>query len=260
MSVAGNDIAATVATVMATLKLDAAAVWRADIGIVSEGVLGQDEALADLASRARQIFRQTHPTVTHLHLEFAATTLSVVMYGDDVLLLRSSKMFALTDVVAALQPIANGTGSRPRPATMNAGQPNAGTGTAASSAASSANVDGVRRPPVDQRIALDAVNLVITFLRNTVGGPVLRNYLKKSRVTLLDSLPNLASYDIDLRGEISLANGGTVASGAELGSWLATMWRSIEAIATVTSTTTIREITRALDEQLTPIGFYGGPQ
>lgn len=259
MTVPGNDIAATVATVMATLNLDAAAVWRHDIGVVSAGAIGKDEELAELASRARQIFRQTHPVVTHLHLEFASTTLSVVMYGEDVLLLRSSRMFALTDVVAALQPIANGTGSRPRPATPH-GAAVVGTAAMADGETPVATPTGTTRPRGDERVALEAVNLVVTFLRNTVGGPVLRNYLKKSRVTLLDSLPNLASYDIDLRGEISLAGGGSVASGAELGSWLATTWRSMAAVAAVTATTSIREITRALDEQLTPIGFYGGPQ
>jgi hypothetical protein len=238
--------AAAVTELAGALALRGVALFGADRAMLASGRLGGSDAqLLALAGSARQLFRQTQPPLSWINLEFTLGHVAVLLVGDNLLLLRSDAPLDPALVQAALA-------ARAAALAAFSGEPRASlaTGTGGASAATTA-------PPSPAHLAaraLEALNVVARAARGVLGGPVVRNYLRKARTDLRE--PVLEGYQVDLEGVVTLPDGQPAATPRPLGAWAGALRTRASAVVPELGRGSLRAITPDHAAELAATGFY----
>jgi len=163
----------------------------------------------EIAQACRQLFRETTPPLRLLQLRFTHANLLVLPAGGHVLLVRAEKGLDPTELRRQLDSALNAlaeseaiTHSRDATATGEQ-QPEAETGNP--HPPSEAHDAGLRTgtsvdAPSGHALLLAVMEAAVGRARPLLGGPVLRNYLKRTRAPLLAAAPELEELDIDIDG------------------------------------------------------------
>ncbi len=212
-----------------------------DRSVVTSGSLaGSDRHLFALASSARHLFRQTQPALQWIQLEFGNAAVAMLPVGDHVLVLRSETPLTPTVVFAAVAAHHDALNAMAAALATQRG----------AEAASTAN-----DRPIDLAAhALEALNLVVRAARVELGGPVVRNYLRKTRTSLAE--PSLEPYDVALDGSVTLAAGAATALPRALGAWAEATRVRASTVYLDLGRITLRAITAPLATPLAGAGFY----
>ena len=168
------------------------------------------DAVMELAQMARQLFRETRPEPAYADLELDRGRLVLVPVGDAVLVMEADRRFQapvlLSGLTDALEDVAGGTEITRRILAI----PSDATGSLPSPDATAPQDDG---PDLTDIVMI--INAATGLAKVHLGGPVIRNYLKKSRDSLLASAPRLDGFEIDYEGVVT-AEGIEPGSNREL--------------------------------------------
>jgi hypothetical protein len=224
------------------LAVSGLALLGADRHVLAVGLLsGSDVGLAELASSARQLFRQTQPPLDWLALEFMSGHVAVMPVGDCLLVLQSDVALVADHVVAQVTPrlIALTT---------------AATNHTVSGAPPPAIVQHVASPELMAQHALEVLNRVARAARAGLGGPVVRNYLRKTRTALAE--PSLEIYQVDLEGVVTHDGAQPFATCAALGAWAQATRTRASVVITDLARVSLRELAGDLAGNLDGSGFF----
>jgi len=116
-----------------------------------------------------------------------------------------------------------------------------------------------RLPASEPRAAMvEVMNRLSRVATSVLGGPVVRNYLKKSQSTLTDDHPSLAPFAIDLKGMVTCSDLDDV-DARELGpavrAWASAFIDRASQVVPELASTDLGELTSDLDPLLRPNGF-----
>ena len=212
-----------------------------DRSVVTSGSLaGSDRHLFALASAARHLFRQTQPALQWIQLEFGHAAVAMLPVGDHVLVLRSETALTPTVVFAAVAVHHDALHAMAAALAIE-------RAVEVASKASGGPGDFAAH-------SLEALNLLVRAARVELGGPVVRNYLRKTRTSVAD--PSLEPYDVALDGSVTLATGAATALPRALGTWAEATRVRASTVYLDLGRTTLRAITAPLATQLAGSGFY----
>jgi len=177
-----------------------AAVVDPEAAVLQSRLDDRVEVLRDLARSFSPVARQMNPPARRLELGFGDRRLVLLPSGQRMVAFTVGTDTSIDALLAEAEPalaaLAGGTLAAPSP------QP--------------APTVAVPATPQAQLAALlAAVNRVAEHAGRTLGGPVVRNYLKKSRETAED--PRLDEIRLDLSGRASLPDDHGIEDPGDLG-------------------------------------------
>lgn len=208
----------------------------ADDGRVAQrGFSANHDDLETILGVARHLIRETTPSVDHIELSFANGRIVFGNVGDRVVLVRAMigpEARVVLDAARgeAFALAAGGDEARPLVAPSEP-------------------------PRVSRATLVAAVNLVVEAARRDLGGPVIRNYLKKAR----GPAPILASLTIGLDGKVadpSSADDADVELGRATGRWVRAFLAMASVVAPSIGALDLVAITSGLADPLRAIDFF----
>lgn len=223
-----------------------------DSGVGEGGALGPNPALAQLATAAataRHLFRDAAPPVAAFELRFAACAVVFLPWGRGVVVVTTATQ-ALSELVEALLrarermgvgTVFTGYGDRrpsQPPRAPSAVPPSLPAAAAPLTAEAEGDLDAL---PADFRDALEGfLNAVHGAAKERIGGPVIRNYLKRTKVT---SDGVVGGSEVGLDGRISLPKMAiSVAEAASVVAWIIRFKEAASSIAPELAELPLREL------------------
>jgi hypothetical protein len=231
--------AAAVQDVFASPDLRAIAVVVAD-GRMGHRGFGPGVAKLEAVLRAaRQLLRDTTPAVEVVDFRFADGRAIVSSIDQRVVLVRTTSS---GDAAAILRGAASDARTIEDELTQ------------APAPASSLVLAAALAAPTRETVT-SAMNSVLLEARKHLGGPVIRNYLKRSR----GDVAALGAITVGLDGKVADPSGADAASEdlvAGAGAWLRAFLTQASVVAPELSALDIVAITTEHDAALRPLGFY----
>lgn len=232
--------------------VEAAALFGADRSVLHRGFGAHLPALSEVAATLRHVFKETSPAVRTLDLRFADGRIVVLPIDDDVLVLRTSSDASVEALVAELSVERTAErvyiDTRQRPQT-----PRAPVLARAPSARDAAPARAEDAPPT---LALDALARLVEHARQGLGGPVIRNYLRKARERL-GAPEALRPFEIELSGKVGardpVADPETVRA---VGRWARTFLALAGTVAPDIAAVELRALMGELAPRLERLGFF----
>jgi hypothetical protein len=231
--------AALLERVMGDSEIYAAAIFGADRSVAHLGFDERILGLTNVAATLRHVFRETTPPVRSLDLRFRSQRLLAAAIDDDLLLVRASLSAQIERLLRTVSE-ARTEPSAPR-------------------AAPSAPV----RPPggLSPTLPFDALALVVEEARLRLGGPVIRNYLRKSRETV-PARERLREVEIDLSGRVTpkvvpIQHDPELARA--MGAWARAFLQAASVVVPELAALDLRKVTARLGSELDAAGFHEDP-
>jgi hypothetical protein len=162
-----------------------AALFGSDRSVDQRGAELPVGSLGDVAAAVRHVFRQTSPPIHVLDLAYANGRVVLVPWGDSVLFLHANAAIDLDALLARVR------GEVPPVHVLRDG-------------AAAADRAAAAPPAVSPTVVLEVLNAISLVARATLGGPVIRNYLRRALKELEGAYAVLAELNVDLEGRVSL--------------------------------------------------------
>jgi hypothetical protein len=229
--------------------VSALALFSADRDVYHRGFGDDVSALGEVAATLRHVFRETSPVVDTIDLRFETARLLAMLLDESVLVVRVPD-----DLVPdALMTIARRHLAERAAA---ASSPLAGEAEAAGEERA-APTPSTSPEPAALTLAIEALGRVTTHARTSLGGPVIRNYLRRARAALGEPA-SLRVFDVDLKGEVrasvETADDEVV---TDAGQWCGEFLRQVAAIAPELARSDLRALMGPLAATLASRGFFG---
>ncbi|MCU0654011.1 MAG: hypothetical protein MUF64_01550 [Polyangiaceae bacterium] len=221
--------------------------------VLSERLDGEADALENAVASLRLLFRATEPAVRSLDLRFQGGRLLVIPVGGSLLVLRASLSTDLGVVLERSDAQASVLG--------RFGQENTEVPEAAGSLLPLAPLPEELPAPEGTALAgaaLQGLARVIEAARKVLGGPVLRNYLRRTQQELAARWPWLATLQVDLNAAVSGVVEGQPEAGLALGCWAQRVLARASTVVPELGKLDVDSITEDLREPLRRSGFYEG--
>jgi predicted regulator of Ras-like GTPase activity (Roadblock/LC7/MglB family) len=207
----------------------AAALFGADKRVVECGFGERVLALAEAAATARHIFKETHPIVRLLSLEYQTARILLMSIDGGVLVIEAQERANIRLILRSVEDFTTVVQS------------------------------SEKAPESDVPCApLEAMNLISRASRVHLGGPVIRNYMKKAQTELLAKHSHLRHFTVGLDGSIAkideTSNGDNV--GPALGAWARAFLVRVAIVVPELAGTDLRHLTQPILRQLEPTGFF----
>jgi hypothetical protein len=235
-------------------EIVALAVVIPDGRVAQRGFGGDAAAIEPVLRAARQLLRETTPAIDVVDFRFALGRAVVGSVGDRVVLVRTASNDDARAVLSNAAMDANALSaeleSAEAPASVTAKVLAVDPGAPAVPEAVAAAPAQARREHV-----ATALNLVLVEAKKHLGGPVIRNYLKKSR----GDANELANVAIGLDGQVTdpaPEQPATEELGARAGGWLDAFLVTASVVAPDLRELDVVALTKELEPLLRPLQFY----
>jgi hypothetical protein len=229
--------------------VEAAALFGVDRSVLHRGFGADAPALSEVAATLRHVFRETSPAVRSLDLRFAEGRILALPVEEDVLIVRAKVDASIEGLLASLD------------AARTAERVHIDTSTRSGTAHAPAPMPMPLPAPAsvpDAALALEALDLLVARARGSLGGPVVRNYLKKSRERL-GAPEALRPFEIELSGKITLRDPTTLREPGTLravGRWARAFLELAGAVAPDLGAEDLRALLGPISEPLGREGFF----
>jgi hypothetical protein len=234
-------------------EIVALAVVIPDGRVAQRGFGGDGPAIEPVLRAARQLLRETTPAIDAVDFRFALGRAVVGSVGDRVVLVRTASnddaRAVLRDAALDANALSAELESVEPPASVTAKVLAVDTGAPAAAAAKPAQAQARREHVVV------ALNLVLAEAKKHLGGPVIRNYLKKSR----GDANELANVALGLDGQVTDPAPEQLATeelGARAGGWLDAFLVTASVVAPDLRELDVVALTKELEPLLRPLQFY----
>jgi hypothetical protein len=222
-------------------------------GRVAQRGFGREAAAIEPVLRAaRQLLRETTPAIDAVDFHFALGRAVVGSVGDRVVLVRTASnddaRTVLRDAAMDANAMSAELESVEPPASVTAKV--LAVDTAAPAAPAAAAPAQARREHVAK-----ALNAVLAEAKKHLGGPVIRNYLKKSR----GDANELANVALGLDGQVTDPAPEQLATeelALRAGGWLDAFLVTASVVAPELRELDVVELTKELEPLLRPLQFY----
>jgi hypothetical protein len=229
------------------VEIVALAVVIPDGRVAQRGFGGEAVAIEPVLRAARQLLRETTPAIDVVDFRFASGRAVVGSVGDRVVLVRTASN---DDARAVLRDAA--LDANALSAELESVEP------PASVTAKVLTVEAARAAaPIQARRAhvAMALNLVLAEAKKHLGGPVIRNYLKKSR----GDANELANVAVGLDGQVTdpaPEQPATEELAERAGAWLDAFLVTASVVAPELRELDVVALTKELEPLLRPLQFY----
>jgi len=155
-------------------RIVAAGIFAEDRGAWSVGLAADSEALRKIIATTRHLLLKTQPPAQKIEFNFARSRLVLTQLESVIVLLQVRGPQDVSDLLHSIVERVRAAQSQSH-----------------------------HRAPVDADRALSLLNRIVASARKSIGGPVIRNYLKKSRAQISTQYPSLDRFDVSLSGEVT---------------------------------------------------------
>ncbi|MEM9695559.1 MAG: hypothetical protein AAGA56_23645 [Myxococcota bacterium] len=228
---------------LAPPEVDGVALVASDSTVFMSGLAFPAETLAELSGSARHLIRQTRPEFQLIDLSFDEGRLILVPAGAAVVWLSAHSSADASELVRGLEDELLRVNELdlcqsqvgPESERLEARAPESTTRYPSTRAPAPKDIERLveeKCEPMqefadvgesDVNVVLEAAaRAVVSHVAATLGGPVIRNYLKRSQKALLGDYPWLASIDVSIAGELSFGSvlDAVERPGPAMGAWM----------------------------------------
>ncbi len=214
--------------------VDGAALFSPNRAVVQRGLQPGGD-LAEIATTVRHVFRETHPAVRVVELVYPRIRVLLLPAHESVLMLiaHGGNLASLMATVEAATAEMTSQVASPRAAVEVA-------------------------PTAPEPLApVEALNAVLAVVRGSLGGPVIRNYLKSAQKTLGNDLLEPAVLGLD--GRVTWrdpADRFDPKLARAVGVWLRAFLERCKVVAPALGSIDLRAATGDIGRGLEPHGFF----